>query len=262
MKRTLEELLQQIKARRAKLLEEDYDEYQLHQLRVTTRRLRGLFRFEDNPDAWQLRREWGYLISHTNRLRDLDTLATRLEQVPEAMRPISLVDTLSSVRSREWQLTRKSLKNDGWAESQQRTRDYLEHQLGDQDKEPDATTTIHEATGRLNRAWRRAREQNDKRAWHKLRIAVKDLRYSLDAFTEDAADPRIAICKELQEELGDWHDAVIHGSLLEELDRELGRDETAAREGVARLQEDLRLEGEACLKKAHYVLTARGSQLL
>ena len=89
--------------------------------------------------------------------------AASLEQVPEALRPVSLVDTLSSIRTREWQLTRKSLKHDGWAESLQRTHDYIEFWLEDEQKDPDATTTIHEATGRLNRAWRRAREQNDQR---------------------------------------------------------------------------------------------------
>ena len=65
MRKTQVELLETIKSRRTALSLE-YDEYALHQLRVAVRRLRSLLRFEEAPEAWQLRREWGYLISQTN----------------------------------------------------------------------------------------------------------------------------------------------------------------------------------------------------
>lgn len=226
------------------------------------RRLRGLLRFEDAHEAWQLRREWGYLISHTNSMRDWDTLAVRVDEIPDNEQPVALVDTVTAARRRIWNGARMALKGDGWQDAAQRTLHYLEHRTIQQDTAPDAETAIEEASSRLDRAWSRAQERDSNRAWHKLRIAVKDLRYSLDMLGEDSSDARIEVCKELQTQLGSWHDSVIHRGLLDEIDRELGRDEIAARDGVERLQAQLEHEGERCLQNARDILMARASLLL
>ena len=262
MKRSLQDLLKHIKDRRSALLKDDYDEHQLHQLRVNVRRLRGLLRFEDSHEAWQLRREWGYLISHTNSMRDWDTLAARVDELPENEQPVGLVDTLTATRQRIWRKIRKSLKSDDWKDTARRTRAYLKHRVADEHPPPDANAIIREASARLSEAWARAQEQDNNRAWHKLRIAVKDLRYSLDMLGEDASDQRIDLCKELQAQLGTWHDSIIHRDLLDEIDRELGKDELAAKQSIERLQNQLKLDGAQCLKEARHILTNRGSLLL
>lgn len=261
MKRSMQDLLKHIKNRRSTLLEQGYDEYQLHQLRIDVRRLRGLLRFEDAHEAWQLRREWAYLISHTNGMRDWDTLAARVDDLPENERPVGLVDTVTATRERIWKKVRMALKGDGWEDTGQRTKKFLKRRVIDENAPPDAETSLAEANARLGRAWARAQEHDSNRAWHKLRIAVKDLRYNLDTLGEDSSDQRIGLCKELQEQLGTWHDSIIHRDLLEDINRELGKDEISAKQGVTRLQEQLAREGTQCLEKARHILTDRGSLL-
>ncbi|MCZ6830355.1 MAG: CHAD domain-containing protein, partial [Gammaproteobacteria bacterium] len=74
----LQQLAAEIEHRRSALLTHYRDE-DLHQLRITIRRLRGLLRQQDNPEALQLRRDWGKLADQTNPARDWDTLIMYLE---------------------------------------------------------------------------------------------------------------------------------------------------------------------------------------
>ena len=67
----------------------------------------------------------------------------------------------------------------------------------------------------------RALSHNNDKHWHKLRIAVKDLRYQLDATPKNqrSATTRelLTLCKQIQVDLGEWHDTVVHDQLLREL---------------------------------------------
>ena len=255
------ELLKQIEVLRAALLE-DYEEDELHQLRVRVRRLRGQLRFEGSPEALGLRWAWGSLISHTNGMRDWDTLAARVNALPENELPVGLANPLTDTRQRIWKKTRRSLESRDWENSVRRTRAFLQHRAAVEHEATDTEARIEEAGARLRRAWTRAQKHDNSKAWHKLRIAVKDLRYSLDMLGEDSTDQRIDICKELQTQLGTWHDSIVHRRLLEEIGEQLGENETVARQGVKRLRKLLKREGKQCLQWASDILTNQGSRLM
>lgn len=256
MKEPLLKLVGQIAARRNTLLQE-YSEYDLHQLRVTVRRMRGLLRFEDNPDAWQLRREWGYLISRTNPARDWDTLYARIEDLPEDQQPVGLLAAVERQRDQVWKAVRSALKDPQWESSQAHTEAYFA-QLDDQSREAvDSEEVIREAGVRVNQAWERAQSRDEARAWHKLRVAIKDLRYSLDSLSQTSVAEPIELCKRLQAQLGSWHDSVVHRKLLRVVDRDLGNDEKAAKDAVAELDSDLFAEGMKALKETRHIMAAR-----
>ena len=260
MKGTLQDLLQGIQARRAILLE-GYNDYELHQLRVSVRRLRGLLRFEDSPAAWHLRREWGYLIGHTNPCRDWDTLAERIESMPTEEQPVTLVDAMNEHRASIWKKVRVTLAAPAWDEALQRSEHHLTHRVGPADHPPADADAIQEASRRLRRAWKRVQEQDNNRAWHKLRIAVKDLRYNLDSSGEERYHDAIKLCRLLQEQLGNWHDGIVHGELLDNLDRELGDHEIAARRAIHSLRGLMQREGKRCLEDVRGIMEGRGHTL-
>lgn len=260
MKNTLEGLVKQIAARRKALLKE-YSEYDLHQLRVAVRRLRSLLRFEEQPQAWQLRREWGYLISHTNPARDWDTLASRIDELPEDQQPVGLMSAVERHRNECWQQVLDSLRDDSWEATRKRTEAYLDEAIDGSREPPEPEQVIADASARVNHAWERAREHADARSWHKLRIAIKDLRYSLDSLQGGSVREPIELCKLLQQELGTWHDSIVHRDLLKQLDRELGSQERAAREAIAGLDTDLFAEGMKCLREARHMMGARSKLL-
>lgn len=260
MKEDLTELVKTISARRNALLQE-YSEYDLHQLRVAVRRVRTLLRFESHPEAWQLRREWGFLVSHTNPARDWDTLAERLDDLPEEEQPVGLVAAVNRQRDKVWKDVLRTLRNPQWEDTHTRMQAYLDRGVDPEHEPVDGEDIIRDASNRVNQAWERAQERGDNRAWHKLRIAIKDLRYSLDTLSQSSVDEPIELCKQLQDKLGIWHDSIIHRELLQVVDRELAPDEKSAKDAAAELDTDLFAEGVKCLKEARHTMAAR-AQLL
>ena len=260
MKETLAKLLVQIEARREALLGE-YTEYDLHQLRVAVRRLRGLLRFEAHPDAWQLRREWGFLASQTNPARDWDTLAARIEELPEDQQPVGLLSTVERHRETIWKQVLAALRNPQWEQTARRMHSYLGSYTEEQHPPVGQKAAIREASLRVSQAWEYVCRHDEPRAWHKLRITIKDLRYSLDSLSQTEVDEPIELCKRLQDLLGTWHDSVIHRQLLNLVDNDLASAEKAAKEVLAELHTDLFAEGMKSLKETRHVMAAR-QQLL
>ncbi len=260
MKEALAELQAQIAGRRDALLEE-YTEYELHQLRVAVRRLRGLLRFEAQPDAWQLRREWGFLISQTNPARDWDSLSARIEDLPEDQQPVGLLSAVERHQHKVWDEVLVQLRGPQWDATGQRLQAYIDHHIEDQHAPVDRSASIREAGLRVNQAWEYAEEHNEPRAWHKLRIAIKDLRYNLDSLSQTEVDEPIELCKRLQDLLGTWHDSIVHRQLLKIVDSELAADEKAAKHAAEGLDTDLFAEGMKALKETRHVMAAR-QQLL
>ena len=82
---------------------------------------------------------------------------------------------------------------------------------------------VPRTAGSALRASRRALAWEDETSWHKLRIAIKNLRYTLDQACPDQEKQTPEetalrlLCKRLQTELGDWHDTVVHRGLLAQL---------------------------------------------
>jgi CHAD domain-containing protein len=260
VKDTLADLVKHIAARRKALLKE-YSEYDLHQLRVTVRRLRTFLRFEEQPQAWQLRREWGYLISHTNPARDWDTLAARIEDLPDEQQPVGLLSAVERHREAVLKDVILFLHDKKWDKTRNDTEAYLDLSI-DKGREPTAPEQIlDEASARVNAAWERARARADARSWHKLRIAVKDLRYSLDTVAQGTVKEPIELCKLLQKELGTWHDSIIHRDLLKIVERELAQEERSARAALVDLETELFDEGMKCLKEARHMMGARAKLL-
>ncbi len=260
MKTTLSELLETICMRRDALLSE-YSEYDLHQLRVSVRRLRSLLRFEEQPSAWQLRREWGFLISHTNPARDWDTLAERLDELPEDQQPVTLIEAVEQQREHIWKDVLRALRNPQWDSTTENMRSYLELAFSDDRLPPDNETTLAEARTRVNQAWERAQASGDTRSWHKLRTAIKDLRYNLETLPNGTVDEPVALCERMQEQLGIWHDSLMHREILHAISATLPADERSAREAIANLDTELFTESMRCLKEARHTMAAR-AQLL
>jgi CHAD domain-containing protein len=108
---------------------------------------------------------------------------------------------------------------------------------------------------RVAEARARALEYETERDWHKLRIAIKELRYQLDEEPREDRSRRvrqtITACKQLQEELGTWHDTVVHrGLLANALEQAKGPEGRA----MAALDARLSREGEECLDRVRALL--------
>ena len=218
----ISQITSEFDARRTLLLER-YDEEDLHQLRVNIRRLRGLLKGNSRPGVSELRREWGALARCTNAARDWDTLASYADtSLAPAVRPqlrpliaehcaFAHADVLAMLKSQEWSHAMQE-----WRKLADRNGDNL-FLAG-----PGFPDARQKAT-RVVRASLRAMTREDDASWHKFRVAIKDLRYTLDnqdltgKKARAQAMPTIQLCKRLQGSLGDWHDYVVHRTLLAQL---------------------------------------------
>ena len=207
----IKSVTKELKSRR-KVLLSHYGEEDLHQLRVNIRKLRALLKHYPDPAAKKFRKQWGRLAQATNAARDWDTLViyTELTLDPadrKILEPLLLTyrdsardQVLESLRSSDWDLALKS-----WKQFLKR----VDHQVLEQDV---ANGGAPRAAQRALQASRRALSWEDEGSWHSFRIAIKNLRYTLDHSTPMSGAPRQQVkdtnklCKRLQNELGDWHD--------------------------------------------------------
>lgn len=263
----ISKITRELKTRRTLLLER-YDNEDLHQLRINMRRLRGTLKGNSRPLARKVRREWGMMAQCTNAARDWDTLAAyadeflsptaRLQLQPLIARHCTIAHdkVLAMLKSKEWD---HALKH--WKKLADRHGENLFL----------AGADIPEASkngARARRASLRALTRDDEASWHKFRIAIKDLRYILDNqdLTEkrarEQAKPTIKLCRRLQKSLGDWHDHVVHRTLLAQLADNLpagGDDDSAA--ALRSLQTTNRNRGSHSLQKVKKLLYSKGHLL-
>ncbi len=127
-------------------------------------------------------------------------------------------------------------------------------------------TDIKRAGHHARRAWDRVQADGSARNWHRLRIAIKDLRYTLDSVPLAERDARLKkalkLCKRLQEYLGDWHDTVVHLQLLRELvDRGDAPADDDSLQVVAQWRVAVEREGHACLDLTRELLAAHPERL-
>ncbi len=251
-----------------------YSDEDLHQLRVTLRRMRSFLRGRPGGEARDLRQQLGALACATNSARDWDTLAASASGLlrPEQYRALQalLQDGLETahaqvyrmLHSHQWLATLK-----GWQAFVQATgvetdsRDIAPGDLGNKLRR--AATAGHKALAR-----------DDDRRWHKLRIAIKELRYHLDTSSLDASNPGtfnldtlarkprqpvtaglLDECKTLQALLGDWHDTVVHRQLLDGLaDQGLLEPATPAGKAAAAMRQALVAQGRQSLQQVRHRL--------
>lgn len=214
----------------------------IHQIRVALRRLRMAFwlvrRIAPSKIAEVLSREAGWLAAQLGDARDWDVLANEI--VPAAAEGGLESCGFEALRLAIEPQRRRAHEKAGDAVSTVRTGRFLlslglwASQHGwDGDGAPDTRARLAKpvrkmAKGGLSalhrKVLRRGRKFNslDLEGRHKLRIALKKLRYAADLFlpavqTRDAARHHIAMLIRLQDDLGQLNDAARASELLAEL---------------------------------------------
>lgn len=259
-------LLLQLRVKRRTLLHR-YDDDALHQLRVALRRVRSLLRHIDSVPALALRRELGHLADATNAARDWDTLASRAVASLNSRDLQSVQPWLEENRAAAHLQVLQMLRSDEWSQAIARLEECIEHgelaTVGQRHGDGDIARARHDA----GRAWSKVQSADDNKHWHKLRLAIKELRYTLDSVpvgSQDAPKPKlIKHCKRLQDSLGTWHDTVVHVRMVEEFAHGLDHASQEALHNVLK-KWCKRMEREAsdALDEARSFLAGKGSDLL
>ena len=225
-----------------------YDPEALHRLRVTVRRIRSHLAHVRGEPARKLRRELKRLVAQTNEARDWDTLCDRLAR-PDNARFAALLPAVGIHQSRAHAKVQAMLRTRAWAEALDAWQSLAHRQAASSP----GGSPLHEVAMQFLRAREVAENSGSIDDWHKLRIAAKSLRYCLDELAAAGdVDHRvirgIALCRQLQDDLGEWHDTVVHRDLIGALSaHEL---EGGATNAVSVLAQELREEGHSCLQQA------------
>jgi len=245
-----------------------YDPEELHALRVTLRRMRSRLKQTPGKKARKLRQELGALADTTNAARDWDTL---LPGVP-ALLPADAYEQLAPLLKRQQDAARerviRMLQSRQWSRTVERWKQQEHRQPRAQDNRPDQSPKgLSRSQHKMLSAWRKALAQNDDKRWHKLRVTIKDLRYQLDVTPKKArsANTRniLAMCKQLQEDIGDWHDTVVHSQQLRELACTLDPVSNAlACDALDNLRETIEERGRARLQQVKSTLGQPDALLL
>jgi CHAD domain-containing protein len=255
----MKKLTRRLEKRRRALLER-YDEEDLHQLRITLRRMRGRLEGAGDKELRQLRKDLGALADTTNAARDWDTLALYARTRLSVRQFETLAPWLRQQQQTAHTLVLELLESDQWHEILARWKDYSPDTV---DTASQYNTAIEEglpdAMQRVSVARVRALDRERDRDWHKLRIAIKELRYRLDEQPKEERDRQVrqtlSLCKQLQEELGSWHDTVVHRQLLHGADQRNGtalEPETVST--LETFEEKLIRHGEECLDRVRAML--------
>ncbi len=215
--------------------------------------MRSFLKSRSGRKARHLRHELGKLADATNAARDWDTLMQRAESALEGERLRLLEDDLHKGAAAAHRPALDMLDSDRWPDVMRQWEAYI-HRHPPSDRATNSKgKELRRAGDRVVHAWQRANLAGSSRNWHKLRIAVKDLRYRLEADPGTAKSVERAKllerCKQLQDLLGDWHDTVVHLQLLREIMERYDPHTDADR--IRRLQawcRELDAEGRHCLE--------------
>ena len=218
----IRKITRQLRDRRKALLQA-YDDEELHQLRVTIRRIRGLLKQHTDPEARELRKSWELLARNTNAARDWDTLAMYAADTLKSDQWAQLQPLINEHRAEARGRVLGTLESGDWEQACGRWERFVARAGKDSFSADHGASQLARAAERAVRASLRALARGDESSWHKLRIRIKNLRYLLDNadLTRKADRERQArtlkLCKTLQDDLGDWHDTVVHRGLLLQL---------------------------------------------
>lgn len=210
----------ELAARRTALLER-YDAQDLHQLRINLRRLRSHLQGRSGKQARLLRHQLGGLADATNAARDWDTLVERAHR-ELGPRQLQRLEPLLRARQDAAHLpVAAMLRSPRWHEALAGWHKYTErHPPAGRGKKA-RRAAIKRSEEAVRRAWARAQAVDSERSWHRLRIAIKQLRYRLEAEHKKSRSAQMQAtlrqCRRLQDHLGAWHDVAIHRQLIREL---------------------------------------------
>ncbi|MCB1695881.1 MAG: CHAD domain-containing protein [Halioglobus sp.] len=238
----------------------NYQEEDLHQLRVTIRRIRSALRCRKGGKARKLRRQLGSLARATNDARDWDTLVVnaRNELAPARYRELQVL-LLAGQESARAQVYRM-LHSREWLVSTRRWERLGKNATNKDNAAGDAASELDLCLRRAAVASHKALERDCARHIHKLRIAIKELRYTLESLSGGTVGPANAKlleeCKSLQTLLGDWHDALVHQVLLAEWAAEKRRPDpaTPATEAAGMLCRILAIKEQELLAQIKHAL--------
>jgi CHAD domain-containing protein len=195
----------------------------IHDLRVATRRLQTLVDLKtlSKPDkkAAKLRKRMKALRHALGRRRDVDVL---LEKLRERARNTASAARRRLLRSLVRQLApeRKRIDREMRAEVKKASGSKLGHLVRralDVRRDKNLTfETLNSAVRRAEQNWLTtidaARKRDDSARFHDVRIKTKTLRYMLEQVSQFVGIPDVDAViewlKEIQDELGEWHDAV------------------------------------------------------
>lgn len=202
-------------------LSNGYAEEPLHRFRVNLRRLRSLLRHDTSNKVRRLRCELAKLAHATNAARDWDTLVSRARASLGA-RDFARVQALLEQRQAGSHLPAVQMLQSGrWPDARRALRKILNTHGAEMAARLHGDAELSRARRRVNRAWRAVQANGTDRDRHKLRIAIKDLRYrlkTLPARRRTASSvAALALGERLQESLGVWHDSVVHVQRVQEL---------------------------------------------
>ena len=208
--------------KKRQLLLKGYDPENLHALRVTLRRMRSRLKQVPGKKARQLRGELGVLANLTNGARDWDTLLINAGQMLSEDQFEQLAPWLTKQHVDAHQRVIRLLQSESWFSPARRWAHHeQEHRQLREDHSGYSEQGLSRTLQKVVTARRKALSRNDDKRWHKLRIAIKNLRYQLDATPKKKRSARtreiLTLCRQLQVDLGEWHDTVVHDQLLREL---------------------------------------------
>lgn len=172
--------------------------------------------------ATRFRKTWGGHAAVTSRARDWDVfMATANELLePASAREFERLNRAAVQASHDAVI--QMVRSSGWQTNLSQWQSWLRRMRQARKNPFYGSRSLPIARDRTRLALALALASGDDRAWHKFRIAVKQLRYVADALLHDGKpDPElerlVEHCKPLQTALGGWHDAVIQLQLLDEL---------------------------------------------
>jgi len=226
-----------VRAHRSALLS-GYEPIDLHQFRVHVRRIRSWMKTVPGCQDRGLRAAWREIFVSTNPARDRDVFDAAIAMQLPGESGTALRAVLAPLREAAQAHVVERLGSTDWLLHDRAWTDWL---AGLADFTPAVgSDALPDLKREVRLALDQAREQNDRRAWHRLRIAIKNLRYVADIPLLGAAgpgidsgpqDPLITACKRLQDLLGEWHDCMVQLELLDEAT--LRRAPVRAREQLA-----------------------------
>lgn len=249
------------------VLSNGYAEEPLHRFRVILRRLRSLLRYDTSSKVRKLRCQLGKLARATNSARDWDTLVRRARESLSA-RDFARVQPLLEQHQSESHLpVLHMLHFERWPDARRALKKVIKAHGAALPVELHGDVELSRAKRRVNRTWRAVQAGGTDRARHKLRIAIKGLRYRLKTLPTQQRTASIiaalALGKRLQESLGAWHDSVVHVQLVQELCDAADVQGHPDLLGILRTwREQMQREAQDAMDVASAELTANGGVLL
>jgi CHAD domain-containing protein len=196
-----------------------YHPHDLHQLRVSIRRTRSLLKQAGSGPARFFHESWGALFAITGPARDLDVLQATVRELLPGAEAEQLETLLRPRLANSHEAVSGLLESGRWGRHMAGWRGYMKtlenRPCG---VLPGALRIAERSAGQAGRA---ALAADTDQAWHRFRIALKNLRYVAEAlrdepgFGQPGPDALINGCKVLQTLLGDWHDASVQLAMLD-----------------------------------------------